>query len=108
VDGVVLVFLPGHTHLDPAKASVEQMKRAGANVIGAIFNHMPRNHSDYYGGSYYNPWRGHPRRLDGSWWLSLKKDFGESYRKRPTWRGMPVSIWREDEKSIQELEEHPG
>ena len=53
VDGVLLVIWPGHTHIDSAKATIEQLKRAEANVVGVVINRIPRDRSGYYGGHYY-------------------------------------------------------
>jgi capsular exopolysaccharide synthesis family protein len=53
VDGVLLVLRPGKTPLDAALISLEQMKRAGANVLGVVFNRIPRNQPQYYGGYRY-------------------------------------------------------
>jgi len=50
VDGVLLVIRPGKTPLDAAITSLEQMRRAGANVLGVVFNRIPRNQPYYYGG----------------------------------------------------------
>jgi polysaccharide biosynthesis transport protein len=59
VDAVLLVFRPGHTREDIARATMEQMKRAGANIIGVVLNRIPRKGAEYYGGypvysSYYD------------------------------------------------------
>ncbi len=57
VDGVVLVVQPGHTHVDEARATLEQLARTGAHVIGVIFNRIPRDRFYYYGGyRYYSPY----------------------------------------------------
>ena len=53
VDGVLLVIRPGHTQFDAALSSIEQMKRAGANVLGIVFNRIPRSQPYYYGGYRY-------------------------------------------------------
>ncbi len=50
VDGVLLVLNPGQTKKDAARATVEQVQRVGAKVIGLVFNRIPRHRSDYYGG----------------------------------------------------------
>ena len=50
VDGVLLVLRPGKTPLDAALTSVDQIKRSGANILGAVFNRIPRNQPYYYGG----------------------------------------------------------
>jgi succinoglycan biosynthesis transport protein ExoP len=57
VDGVLLVVQPGKTHADAAHATREQLDRAGAHVVGAVFNRIPRSHGYYYGGyRYYSPY----------------------------------------------------
>jgi capsular exopolysaccharide synthesis family protein len=50
VDGVVIVVRPGRTHLDGLRATLEQLNRAGANVLGIIFNRIPHDRGSYYGG----------------------------------------------------------
>jgi len=57
VDCVLLVVQPGKTHAGAARATREQMDRAGARMVGAVFNRIPRNHGYYYGGyRYYSPY----------------------------------------------------
>ncbi|MBV6396449.1 MAG: Iron-sulfur cluster carrier protein [Anaerolineales bacterium] len=57
VDGVIMVVYPGHTHSDAALATLEQLKRAGARVVGVVLNRIPRNRADYYGGyRHYSPY----------------------------------------------------
>lgn len=57
VDGVLLVIQPGKTHMGAARATREQLDRAGARVVGAVFNRIPRKSSYYYGGyRYYSPY----------------------------------------------------
>ena len=57
VDGVLLVIQPGKTHIDAARATREQLDRAGARVVGAVFNRIPRQRGYYYGGyRYYSPY----------------------------------------------------
>ena len=35
----------------------EQLERAGAHIVGAVFNRIPRQHGYYYGGyRYYSPY----------------------------------------------------
>lgn len=69
VDGVVLVVHPGHTHLDSVMATLEQLKRAEARVVGVVFNRIPRNRDYYYGGyryySGYHPYNGYYSGSDG-------------------------------------------
>jgi len=60
VDGVLLVIQPGKTHIDAARATREQLERAGAHVVGAVFNRIPRQRGYYYGGyRYYSPYYSH-------------------------------------------------
>ena len=57
VDGVALVVQPGRTQSQDARATLEQLKRAGARVVGVIFNHIPRDRPYYYGGyRHYSPY----------------------------------------------------
>jgi capsular exopolysaccharide synthesis family protein len=57
VDGVVLVIRPGHTQTDSARAIMEQLKRAGARVVGVVLNRIPRHRAEYYGGyRHYSPY----------------------------------------------------
>jgi Mrp family chromosome partitioning ATPase len=57
VDGVILIVHPAHTHADAALAAAEQMKRAGARILGVVMNRIPKNRSYYYGGyQYYSPY----------------------------------------------------
>ena len=57
VDGVLMVIHPGHTQADAALATLEQLKRAGARIVGVVLNRIPRNRADYYGGyRHYSPY----------------------------------------------------
>jgi len=57
VDGVLLVLQPGKTHQDAALSTREQLDRAGAHIVGAVFNRIPRKSGYYYGGyRYYSPY----------------------------------------------------
>jgi len=49
VDGVILVLQPGKTNAASAVATLEQLKRADARVLGVVLNRIPRNRADYYG-----------------------------------------------------------
>ena len=50
VDGVILVLQPGKTNAASAVATLEQLQRADARVLGVVLNRIPRNRADYYGG----------------------------------------------------------
>lgn len=57
VDGVIMIVYPGHTQADTARATMEQLKRAGARVVGVVLNRIPRHRADYYGGyRHYSPY----------------------------------------------------
>lgn len=57
VDGVLLVVQPGHTQAQDARATLEQLNRAGARLVGVIFNRIPRDRPYYYGGyRHYSPY----------------------------------------------------
>ena len=57
VDGVIIIVRPGHTQTDAAVATLEQLNRAGAHVIGVVLNRIPRDRADYYGGyRHYSPY----------------------------------------------------
>jgi succinoglycan biosynthesis transport protein ExoP len=63
-DGVLLVIRPGKTPMDSALFTVEQLKRAGAHVLGVVLNRIPRSHAYSYGGyrgtyAYYRKGYGH-------------------------------------------------
>jgi len=48
VDGVLLVVQPGHTKLDACKEAVEQIGRAGVNILGVVLNGVEFKRSRYY------------------------------------------------------------
>jgi Mrp family chromosome partitioning ATPase len=50
VDGVLLVVQPGKTHKDELRSTLEQFQRAGARLVGVVFNRIPQNRIAYYGG----------------------------------------------------------
>jgi polysaccharide biosynthesis transport protein len=53
MDGVLLLVYPGKTPIDAALTTLEQMKRAGARIVGVVMNRIPRNRSHYYSGYRY-------------------------------------------------------
>lgn len=52
-DGVLFVIHPGRTPVDAALTTLEQMRRAGANIVGLVLNRIPRSRPNYYGGYRY-------------------------------------------------------
>jgi capsular exopolysaccharide synthesis family protein len=59
VDGVILVMVPGQTREEQAKAMKEQLDRAGAKVLGVVFNKVSlktaTSAGDYQYLSLYSP-----------------------------------------------------
>ncbi len=53
VDGIVLVLEPGMTRDDQAKVIKEQLNRAGARVIGIVFNKVTEINAKSYGDTKY-------------------------------------------------------
>jgi len=88
VDGVVLVIQPGASHTDEAKATLTQFTRAGARLIGVVFNRIPRNRSHYYGGyRYYTPNSYHSYSDNGG-----KKKESRKPQTRSPQKTKPVSV----------------
>ena len=55
MDGVILVLRPGKSPKDEAMATLTQLHRSGATVMGAVFNRIPRNGRQSYGAyGYYS------------------------------------------------------
>lgn len=55
MDGVILVLRPGKSPKNEAIATLTQLNRSGATVMGTIFNRIPRNGSQSYGAyGYYS------------------------------------------------------
>jgi len=50
VDGVLLVVRPGHTRRSLAVGASEQIKAAGARLVGVVLNRIPLRGADYYAG----------------------------------------------------------
>jgi Mrp family chromosome partitioning ATPase len=53
VDGVLLVVSPGHTRRSLARGAADQIKLAGAKVIGLVLNRIPLRGGSYYAGRSY-------------------------------------------------------
>jgi len=69
VDGVLVVLEPGATSLGAAQVMMEQFRRAGARVVGAVLNPISRRNSHYYTkyqyySSYYYGSRGYKSYAD--------------------------------------------
>jgi capsular exopolysaccharide synthesis family protein len=48
VDGVLIIVHPGKTKLKSLKVAIDQFERAGARVIGLVFNRISRHDAYYY------------------------------------------------------------
>lgn len=48
VDGVLLVIRHGQTKRGEAKIGLEQLRRSGANIVGVVYNDLPKSNLDYY------------------------------------------------------------
>jgi capsular exopolysaccharide synthesis family protein len=53
VDAVLLVVEPGKSELPAAEHAVRALRRAGANLIGVVFNNVPLKRASYYGSYKY-------------------------------------------------------
>jgi capsular exopolysaccharide synthesis family protein len=53
VDGVLLVVRPGHTRRNLARGAADQLRLAGARVVGVVLNRIPLRGADYYAGKSY-------------------------------------------------------
>ena|SRR3990172_1033934 len=53
VDGILMVVRPGHTRQSLARIAIDQIKVAGAKLVGVVLNRIPRRDADYYAGKSY-------------------------------------------------------
>jgi capsular exopolysaccharide synthesis family protein len=84
-DGVLLVLRPGQTRDDSAKAIYEQFKRAGAYLIGVVFNRIPPRSSEFYGGyQYLSPYVATNYLSENESPETPEPDTGSWLRKQPT------------------------
>ncbi|WP_237483126.1 CpsD/CapB family tyrosine-protein kinase, partial [Levilinea saccharolytica] len=67
VDGVLVVMNPGKTDRNSGSATFEQLRRVNARVLGVIFNRIPANRAEYYGGyHHYSQYYSYYAASDGS------------------------------------------
>lgn len=97
VDGVLFVVYPGRTPSDAALTTLEQMRRAGANVLGIVLNRIPRNRPNYYGGyRYYSGYyKGEYGYYDSAPGRNTKKGFGFPWPGRRSPKEQPELIENE-------------
>lgn len=56
-DGVILVLRPGLTNINAAKVMTDQLRRAGANILGVVLNRISVGRArDYSGYGVYSPY----------------------------------------------------
>jgi len=48
-----MVVRPGHTRQSLARIAIDQIKVAGAKLVGVVLNRIPRRDADYYAGKSY-------------------------------------------------------
>jgi succinoglycan biosynthesis transport protein ExoP len=53
VDGVVLVVRPGQTNVGACRAAIDELRRAGANILGIVLNGVKADDARYYSGQYH-------------------------------------------------------
>jgi len=58
-DGVLLILEPGRSQRGAASLAVEYLRRAGARLIGVVFNNVPLKRAGYYGAYSYQYSYGH-------------------------------------------------
>jgi Mrp family chromosome partitioning ATPase len=80
IDGVLLIVKPGSTKLDACRQALEQLQRAGANLLGVVLNDIQLNRTKYsyyrYSGRYtYSDQDGEPNSMKAkSSKFNLKKE----------------------------------
>ena len=81
-DGVLLVVKPGVSRVAAVKNSIEQLRRAKANLLGVVLNDVNLRRDHYYGNYYYNSYNAYyqnasdvkrPKRSLTGWLRKSKK-----------------------------------
>jgi Mrp family chromosome partitioning ATPase len=54
VDGVLLVVQPGLSKIGAGRQAIEELRRAGANIIGVVVNAVKSGDARYYYSGYYH------------------------------------------------------
>jgi non-specific protein-tyrosine kinase len=73
VDAILVVIEPGRTRRETSVEAVEQLRRAGANLIGVVFNKVPLKRNGYGRGYYGGYYDGYYRDPDQSKRQSAKR-----------------------------------
>ncbi len=94
IDGVLFVIYPGKTPVDAAVTTLQQMRRAGANVLGLVLNRIPRNRPNYYGG--YRYYSGYAKGEYGYY------DESSSSKNRSKFKW---PVWKKESHSSEQLPE---
>lgn len=97
VDGVLVVIRPGYTRETAIKAMGEQLKRAGARVLGIVANRIPNNLQDYYGGQlyvspYYSGRYFEQTKKPLTGWEKFKQALGFSSKPKPAQKSAPAAL----------------
>ena len=87
VDGILLVVRPGQTKLAACRDAIEQLKHAGANILGIVVNGVRAEDIRYYSGYYHYYYDNHYYEKDRNRAATpvqraVNKLFGRKPRKR--------------------------
>ena len=116
VDGVLIVVRPGVTKLAAAREAINELKRAGANILGLIVNGVRAEDIRYYSGYYHYYYYYHyyeedrPLTTTQRWGKAIGKALGlkrrTKSRRQPTTPGTPapinMSAWGQQESGGEE------
>ena len=116
VDGVLIVVRPGVTKLAAAREAINELKRAGANILGLIVNGVRAEDIRYYSGYYHYYYYYHyyeedrPLTTTQRWGKAIGKALGLKRRakssRKPATPGTPapinMSAWGQQESAGEE------
>ena len=116
VDGVLIVVRPGVTKLAAAREAINELKRAGANILGLIVNGVRAEDIRYYSGYYHYYYYYHyyeedrPLTTTQRWGKAIGTALGlkrrTKSRRQPTTPGTPapinMSAWGQQESGGEE------
>ena len=116
VDGVLIIVRPGVTKLAAAREAINELKRAGANILGLIVNGVRAEDIRYYSGYYHYYYYYHyyeedrPLTTTQRWGKAIGKALGLKRRakssRKPATPGTPapinMSAWGQQESAGEE------
>ncbi len=117
VDGVILVVRPGQTRVGACRESIDELQRAGANILGIVLNGVKAEDARYYSGYYhyyYYHYYENDKPLTGfaKFKSNLSKRLGLKHRKRhhrskpaDVANGVNTNAWLEPEQAEQGSQE---